>query len=112
MLQFVSVLISMGFLEFGSPDFYANNAQIHEVKVEFSAIAIGIESGQPIFSQGTKVWVSNPTAAKINLYINDDEKEMTESTMEISGLSSGTYTLMIVDAENTEENRTVGFTIQ
>ena len=112
MLKFVSILIAMGFLEFGHPDSYANNNQINEVKVEFSAKAIGIESGQPIFSEGTKVWVSNPTAAKFNLYINDEEKEMTESTVEIADLAIGTYTIMIVDAKNAQEKRTVGFTIQ
>lgn len=111
MIKFVSILISLGFLELGNPD-NANNTQIDEVKVEFSENAIGIESGQPIFTKGTKIWVSNPTEIDINLYINDDEKEMSEKNLEIAGLESGTYTIMIVDAKKTEEKRTVGFTIQ
>jgi len=111
MLKFVSILISSGYLAFGTPEF-ASNTQIDEVKIEFSEIAIGIESGQPIFSKETKVWVSKPTEVAINLYINDQEKEMNEKKIEIGGLESGTYTIMIVDAKKTQERRTIGFTIQ
>lgn len=112
MLKFVFILISAGLLELGSPSSNANNTQIDEVKVEFSESAIGIESGQPIFSKGIKVWVSNPTEVDFNLYINDEEKVMNEKKIEIKDLESGTYTIMIVDARKTEEKRTVGFTIQ
>ncbi len=89
-----------------------NRNQIEEVKVEFSKDAIGIESGQPIFSKETIVRVSNPTDTKINLYINDEEKVMKEKKIEITDLESGTYTIMIVNASKTIEKRTVGFTIQ
>ena len=111
MLKFVSIMVSLGFLEFGSLE-NANKTQIEDVKVEFSMKAIGIESGQPIFAKGTTVLVSNPTEIDINLYINDDEKEMSKKQLEIADLDKGTYTIMIVDAEKTEEKRTVGFTIQ
>ena len=50
MLKFVSILIAMGFLEFGHPDSYSNNNQINEVKVEFSAKAIGWSNEHYIFS--------------------------------------------------------------
>lgn len=110
MLKFVSILVMMVSMGFGSP--VSDNSQIEEVMVEFSEKALGIESGQPIFSKETKITVSNTTETEIKLYINDDEKEMMEKKVEISGLESGTYTLMIVDAKKTEEKRTVGFTIQ
>jgi len=90
-----------------------HNAQIEYVEVEFSNQAIGIESGQPIFTVDTKIWVSNPTDEPFKLFINEDEKEMSEKKVEISGLDKGTYTLMIVGVEkNDGEKRTVGFTIQ
>ena len=111
MLKFVSIIISIVFLELGDTS-APINYQLDEVKVEFSERAIGIESGQPIFSRDTKVTVSNPTDTEIKLYINDEEKQMNDRTIEISGLKSDTYTIMIMDAEKTEEKRTVGFTIQ
>lgn len=90
-----------------------NSSQIENVEVEFSNKAIGIESGQPIFTEDTKVWVSNPTDEKFKLFINEDEKEMAEKKVEIAGLSKGTYTLMIVGTDRNEgEKKTIGFTIQ
>ena len=111
MLKFVSFLITLTCIESGTTAF-ESSSQISEVKVEFSESAIGIESGQPIFSKETKVLVSNPTETAINLYINDEEKEMEEKEIEISGLEPGTYTIMIVNASKTDEKRTVGFTIE
>ena len=111
MLKFVSILVTLAFIEPGKT-LSENSSQINEVKVEFSESAIGIESGQPIFSKGTKVWVSNPTETQIDLFINDEEKSMKEKKIEISNLTAGTYTIMIVNANKTDEKRTVGFTIQ
>lgn len=90
-----------------------NSSQIENVEVEFSNQAIGIESGQPIFTKDTKIWVSNPTDEKVKLFINEKEKVMTNKKVEIGDLTEGTYTLMIVGIEKNEgEKRTVGFTIQ
>lgn len=111
MLKFVSILVALAFIEPGKM-LSENSSQINEVKVEFSESAIGIESGQPIFSKGTKVWVSNPTETLIDLFINDEEKSMKEKKIEISNLTAGTYTIMIVNANKKDEKRTVGFTIK
>jgi len=111
MLKFVVITLFMLSSEFETTS-DKHVVQIEDVKVEFSESAIGIESGQPIFSKETKVWVSNPTKTKINLYINDDEKEIDQQKVEIADLSSGTYTIMIVNASKHDERRTVGFTIQ
>jgi len=111
MLKFVVITFFMFSSKFEST-IDKRIVQIEDVKVEFSENAIGIESGQPIFSKDTKIWVSNPTKTKINLFINDDEKEMEKQKIEISDLEIGTYTIMIVNASKQEEKRTVGFTIQ
>ena len=110
MTKFVTLIIAAFSLNFNAAD---RNNQIEDVEVEFSNKAIGIESGQPIFTKDTKVWVSNPTEERVKIFINEDEKEMTDRKVEISGLTEGTYTLMIVGTEESYgEKRTIGFTIQ
>ena len=110
MIKLVILIVSSLSLNFNAAK---SNNQIENVEVEFSTQAIGIESGQLIFTEDTKIWVSNPTDEMIKLFINEDEKEMMDKKVEISGLSKGTYTLMIVGVEKNEgEKRTVGFTIQ
>ncbi|MEM6736385.1 MAG: hypothetical protein AAGC64_10145 [Bacteroidota bacterium] len=112
MIKFVSILVTLVLLNFTAPE-VINHVRIDDVKVEFSEKAIGIESGQPIFPRITKVWVSNPTEEKYKLYFNEEEKELADEKIEISGLDPGTYTLMILASKNSkEEKRTVGFTIQ
>ena len=109
MMNFMSIVLSL--VLFPSPT--TGSIQIEDVEVEFSEKAIGIESGQPIFSKSTKIWVSNPTQEDYRMYINEEEKKLNEEKLEIAGLTSGTYTLMILAPKDSdEENRTIGFTIQ
>jgi len=104
------VMMSSILLSFNA---FEGRSQIENVEVEFSKQAIGIESGQPIFTMDTKIWVSNPTDETIKLFINEEEREMMDKKVEISGLNKGTYTLMIVGTEKNEgEKRTIGFTLQ
>lgn len=111
MIKFVSMVSMLLLSEFV---YTSENAkvQINEVKVEFSEKALGIESGQPIYSEKTIIWVSNPTESEMKIYINEEEKMMKDKKVEISGLDSGTYTLMIINSDDKKEKRTVGFTIQ
>ncbi|MDE0472375.1 MAG: hypothetical protein OXH57_10580 [Ekhidna sp.] len=87
-------------------------SQIEHVEVGFSNRAVGVESGQPIFTKDTKVWISNPTEKAIKLYLNKYEREVKSKELELSGLDAGTYTLMIVAEEDEAEKKVVGFTIQ
>lgn len=111
MIKFVSIVSMLLLSEFG---YNSENTgvQINEVKVEFSEKALGIESGQPIYSEKTIVWVSNPTETEMKIFINEEEKLMNDKRVEISGLDRGTYTLMIINSDDEKEKRTVGFTIQ
>ncbi|MBC6401331.1 MAG: hypothetical protein GDA42_11275 [Ekhidna sp.] len=110
MIKFITLTIAVFSLGFNAAD---GNARIEDVVVEFSNQAIGIESGQPVFTKDTKIWISNPTEEKIKLYINEYEREVKDKKVEISGLDKGTYTLMIVgEKENEGKNKIVGFTIQ
>jgi len=112
MIKFVSIVISVMSLNY-TASLTPIGTQLEDVEVEFSEKAIGIESGQPIFPKNTKIWVSNPKKEKIKLFINDEEKEVKDEKVEITGLKEGTYTLMIVASEETsDEKKTVGFTIQ
>ena len=112
MIKFVSILISVMSLNF-MMSYTTASTQIDEVEVAFSNKAIAIESGQPVFTQDTKIMVSYAGSEKVKIYINDKEQELKDEQVEISGLEQGTYTLMFVAAEQEENNvRTVGFTIQ
>jgi methionine-rich copper-binding protein CopC len=86
--------------------------QPQEVDLEFSDDAVAIESGQPVFTKDTKIWLSNPLKEEIKLYLNEEEKETNSEKVELSeitNLSEGTYTLVV----NTNTNEKVfGFTIQ
>ncbi len=112
MIHLLTILISLVCTTNTTPSI-KNTIQIEEVIVEFSEKAIGIESGQPIFAQSTKIWVSNPTKEDYWMYINEEQKELTKEKVEITDLEPGTYTLMILPTEeSTEEKRTIGFTIK
>lgn len=89
-----------------------NSNQIADVQVEFSEKPIGIEGGEPLLPKGTVVMVSNPSKSKIELYINGDLKEMNTEEVKFENLDAGTYTILIINADNTKERRTVGFTIK
>ncbi|MEQ9467111.1 MAG: hypothetical protein RLN88_06830 [Ekhidna sp.] len=111
MVKFVAILISVV-----SFNFYVSitttDSQPQEVQIEFSDEAVAIESGQPVFKKGTKVWVSNPQKEEIKLYLNEAEKEVKDDKIDLSQITSlkeGTYTLVI--NTNTEE-KVFGFTIQ
>lgn len=111
MVKFVAILISVV-----SVNFYVSMTTIdnqpQELAIEFSDDAVAIESGQPVFKKGTKIWVSNPQKEEIKLYLNEEEKEMSDEKVdlsEITNLEEGTYTLVV--NTNTEE-KVFGFTIQ
>lgn len=106
MIKFVSILISVLSLNF-MVSYTA--AQPEGIGVEFSKKAIGVESGQPVFSKDTKVLISNPTKDKIKLYLNEDEKEIDTNKIELNELAEGTYTLVVVSKK---EESIFGFTIQ
>ena len=90
--------------------------QLNEIELEFSNDAIAIESGQPVFTKDTKIWLSNPSESKVKLYINEEEKEIDDSIVDVSDLTKleeGTYTLMAVkEVDNKKEEIIFGFTIQ
>ena len=114
MIKFVSILTGVLSLNFMVSYTSPWGTQPENVLVEFSKSAIGIESGQPVFTRDTKILVSNPKAEKVKIFINEDEKELKESKIELSNLEEGTYTMIIVSADENKQNdeQTIGFTIQ
>ncbi|MEQ8907434.1 hypothetical protein [Ekhidna sp.] len=113
MIKFISILISVV-----SVNFYVSynttkaESQPQEVDIEFSDKAVAIESGQPVFTKGTKIWISNPQKEAIKLYLNEEEKEINSEKVELSEiakLNEGTYTLVV---NTTKEEKIFGFTIQ
>ena len=112
MLKFVTVLASVVSLNFVvSLTTTTIESQQSEVAIEFSNTAVAIESGQPVFRKGTKVWVSNPQKEKIQLYLNEKEKEISDKKVDLSkitNLNEGTYTLVI---NTNAEEKVFGFTI-
>ncbi|MEO9873122.1 hypothetical protein [Ekhidna sp.] len=109
MIKFVSVLASVVSINF-LVAFTTTTSP--EVELEFSNQAIAIESGQPVFSKDTKVWVSNPRKEELKLYINEVEKEISEGKVDladITNLNEGTYTLIV---NSKTEEKVFGFTIQ
>ena len=117
MIKLISILLSVMSLNFVVSYTAAEKAQHDDVDLEFSKNAIGIESGQPVFSSDTKVWVSKSGTEKVKLYINEEEKEISENKVELSQLTElkeGTYTLVVVttDESNNTTESVFGFTIQ
>ena len=117
MTKLISLLVSVVSLNFMVAYTALDENQPNAVDLEFSNNAIGIESGQPVFSSNTKVWVSNPGKKKVKLYINEEEKEISESKIELSEittLAKGTYTLVVIseDDTNSTSESFFGFTIQ
>ena len=113
MIKFVTILtsvVSFNFVVSFTPT--STESQPSEVAIEFSNMAVAIESGQPVFRKGTKVWVSNPQKKNMQLYLNEEEKEVNEEKVDLSqitNLKEGTYTLVV----NTKvEEKVFGFTIQ
>lgn len=113
MIKFVLILVSV--LCFNFIISYTNveaEAQPKEVAIAFSDPAIAIESGQPVYAKGTKVWLSNPLNEDMKLFINEEVKEVKDAKVdlnEITHLVEGTYTLVV----NTQSGEKVyGFTIQ
>ncbi|MEQ6166560.1 MULTISPECIES: hypothetical protein [unclassified Ekhidna] len=113
MIKFISILVSV--VSFNFVVSYSTTkaeTQPQEVGIEFSDSAIAIESGQPVFSKGTKIWLSNPSKENIKLYLNEQEKEINSEKVELSeiaNLNEGTYTLVL--STNSDE-KVFGFTIQ
>lgn len=110
MIKFVSVLITVMSLNFAVVYTTTEFSQKSGIDVEFSNDAIKVESGQPVFSKDTKVTISNPTNKSVKLYLNEEEKEISKGMIELDRLEEGTYTLMVIDAENSKS--TFGFTIE
>lgn len=113
MIKFVSILISVvSFNFFVSYSTTKAENQPQEVSIEFSDSAIAIESGQPVFNKGTKIWLSNPRKEEIKIFLNEEEKEINSEKVELSEitkLEEGTYTLVL---NTNSEEKIFGFTIQ
>ncbi len=110
MVKFVAILCSVFSLNFVVS--YSTVSQPAEVVIEFSEKAIAVESGQPVYNKGTKVWVSNPKKEEIKLFLNEEVKEINGIKVdlsEITKLDEGTYTLVI---NTNSEQKVFGFTIQ
>lgn len=117
MIKFISILVSAMSLNFMVSYSATEGGQPIGVALEFSNNAIGIESGQPVFSTDTKVWISNPSKEQVKLYLNEMEKEANESKIELSEMTEmkeGTYTLIVIgkDDQDNRTESTFGFTIQ
>ncbi|WP_425392329.1 hypothetical protein [Ekhidna sp.] len=113
MIKLVSILISVVsfnfVVSFGTTK--AEN-QPQDVEIQFGDKAVAIESGQPVFNKGTKIWLSNPKKEEIKIFLNEAEKEIRSKKVELSEitkLDEGTYTL-VVNTKNDE--KVFGFTIQ
>ncbi|WP_420318281.1 hypothetical protein [Ekhidna sp.] len=113
MIKLVFILISVVsfnfVVSFGTTK--AEN-QPQEVEIKFSDKAVAIESGQPVFAKGTKIWLSNPQKEEIKLFLNEEERKVNSKKVELSEiakLDEGTYTL-VVNTSNDE--KVFGFTIQ
>ncbi|WP_462248240.1 hypothetical protein [Ekhidna sp.] len=110
MLKFVSILFSVFSLTFIVS--YSTVSQPDQVAIEFSKDAVAVESGQPVYSKGTKVWLSNPQKEDIKLFLNEEVKEINGVLVdlsEITNLEEGTYTLVV---NTNSEQKVFGFTIQ
>lgn len=109
MIKLVSILAPVFLLNVFDP--YGTLPTL-EASVEFSNPAIRIESGQPVFTKDTHVWISNPKQEVLKLYINEEEKETQEAKIELSDLTDlkeGTYTVVL---HAKEDEKVFGFTIQ
>ncbi|SNT36352.1 hypothetical protein SAMN05421640_3561 [Ekhidna lutea] len=113
MIKFVLILVSVVSFNFVvSYTTTMENTQPNEVAVVFSDEAVAIESGQPVFTKGTKIWVTNPNKEDIKVYLNEKEDKISDEKVDLSqitNLNEGTYTLVL----NTDsEEKVFGFTIQ
>ncbi|MEP1970793.1 hypothetical protein [Ekhidna sp.] len=106
----MSILLSV--FSFNFVVSYSSIKQPSDVAIEFSKKAVSVESGQPVFTKGTKVWLSNPRKQEIKIYLNEEVKEINGVKVDLSkitNLNEGTYTLVV----NTKsEEKVFGFTIQ
>ncbi len=112
MIKFVAILLSVVGFNFVVSFTTTENTQPRELEVEFSNQAVAIESGQPVFTKGTKVWITNPKKEEIKLYLNEEEKEISEAKIDLSqitNLEEGTYTLVV---NTNSDEKVFGFTIQ
>lgn len=113
MIKLVSILISVVSFNFVvSFNTTMAESQPQEVEIQFSDKAVAIESGQPVFTKGTKIWLSNPKKEEIKVYLNENEKEVNSEKLdlsEITNLNEGTYTLVV---NTVKEEKVFGFTIQ
>lgn len=110
MIKFVSILLSV--YSFNFVVSYSTINQPSDVDIEFSDKAVAVESGQPVFNKGTKVWLSNPKKQEIKLFLNEEVKEINGIKVdlsEITNLNEGTYTLVV---NTNSEEKVFGFTIQ
>lgn len=110
MIKFVAILLSV--FSFNFVVSYNSVNQPSDVNLEFSEKAVAVESGQPVFAEGTKVWLSNPTKKEIKVFLNEEVKEINGVKVdlsEITNLEKGTYTLVV---NTTTDEKIFGFTIQ
>ncbi|WP_436517221.1 hypothetical protein [Ekhidna sp. To15] len=110
MIKFVSILVSV--FSFNFVVSYSTADQPSDVALEFSDKAVAVESGQPVFTKGTKVWLTNPQKQEIKLYLNEEVKEINGVKVDLSkitNLSEGTYTVVV---NTVTEEKIFGFTIQ
>ena len=113
MIKFITILTSVVSFNFVvSFTATSTESQPSEVAIEFSKSAVAIESGQPVFQKGTKVWVSNPQKENVQLFLNEEVKEISDKKVDLSkitNLKEGTYTLVL---NTKKEEKIFGFTIQ
>ena len=112
MIKFILILFSVVSLNMIVSFQTTSPNQSQDVDIEFSQTAIAIESGQPVFMEGTKIWLNNPKKESIQLYLNEEEKALSEEMVDLSAitdLKAGTYTLVV---NTSAEEKIFGFTIQ
>lgn len=110
MIKFITVLLSV--YSFNFLISFNTTSQPSDVALQFSDKAIAVESGQPVYEMGTKVWISNPQKKEIKLFLNEEVKEINGVKVdlsEITNLKTGTYTVIV---NTVSDEKTFGFTIQ
>jgi hypothetical protein len=115
MIKFVIILTSVVSINF-AVSFQNTDLSTSQEDVEliFSEEMIGVESGQPVYPNNTKVWFSNNNINldEVTVFVNEDEATIASKEKidlsKITKLESGTYTLVV----NAGQERTFGFTIQ
>ena len=108
MSKFVVILIGVVSLNFALSFAMIDDHQKTEVDLSFSEKAVAIESGQPVYKEGTRIWLSNPQKEEIKIHLNETFKKLNISQVDLSQithLKKGTYTLIV---DTAKEEKTFG----